>query len=313
ERQACGVDRRREHRRSSRLADARSPGRSRTDSRDTLGLGGTRLPRCRSRARRARPIGTRPLRRADRPRSARRVRAAVADRGHHPGARARARHRRASFDRRRWARADGARVSLRPGGQGPRDRDGRGSGQVTVSTAPTGTARIARAFARARGERRLAIVVYLTVGYPDRAATGALLRAALDGGADLLELGVPFSDPLADGATVQRASEVALRHGVSLADCLGEASTIVRERDATVLLMGYANPFLRYRGGLAGFAADAARAGVAGIIVPDLPSEESAEFDAALVPEGLARIDLYAPTTPDDRLARVVPRARGFA
>ena len=183
---------------------------------------------------------------------------------------------------------------------------------MTVSTAPTGTARIARAFARARGERRLAIVVYLTVGYPDRAATGALLRAALDGGADLLELGVPFSDPLADGATVQRASEVALRQGVSLADCLGEASTIVRERDATVLFMGYANPFLRYRGGLAGFAADAARAGVAGIIVPDLPSEESAEFDAALVPEGLARIDLYAPTTPDDRLARLVPRARGF-
>jgi tryptophan synthase alpha chain len=178
---------------------------------------------------------------------------------------------------------------------------------MTVSTAPTGTARIARAFARAREAKRLGIVVYLTVGYPDRAATGALLRAALDGGADVLELGVPFS-----GATVQRASEIALRQGVSLADCLAEASTIVRERDATVLLMGYANPFLRYGGGLTGFASDAARAGVAGIIVPDLPSEESAEFDAALDPEGLARIDLYAPTTPDDRLARLVPRARGF-
>ena len=183
---------------------------------------------------------------------------------------------------------------------------------MTVSAALTGTARIARAFARAREAKRLAIVVYLTVGYPDRAATGALLRAALDGGADVLELGVPFSDPLADGATVQRASEVALRQGVSLADCLAEASTIVRERDATVLFMGYANPFLRYRGGLSGFASDAARVGVAGIIVPDLPSEESAEFDAALGPEGLARIDLYAPTTPDDRLARLVPAARGF-
>src|SRR5436309_7014036 len=183
---------------------------------------------------------------------------------------------------------------------------------MTLSTALTGTARIARAFARAREEKRLAIVVYLTVGYPDRAATGALLRAALDGGADLLELGVPFSDPLADGATVQRASEVALRQGVSLRDCIAEASTIVRERDATVLLMGYTNPFLRYRGGLAGFASDAARAGVAGIIVPDLPSEESAEFDAALDPEGLSRIDLYAPTTPDERLARLVASARGF-
>ena len=183
---------------------------------------------------------------------------------------------------------------------------------MTVSAALAGTARIARAFARAREAKRLGIVVYLTVGYPERAATGALLRAALDGGADVLELGVPFSDPLADGATVQRASEVALRQGVSLADCIVEASTIVRERDATVVLMGYANPFLRYRGGLSTFAADAARAGVAGVIVPDLPSEESAEFDAALDPEGLARIDLYAPTTPDDRLARLVPAARGF-
>jgi tryptophan synthase alpha chain len=123
---------------------------------------------------------------------------------------------------------------------------------------------------------------------------------------------VPFSDPLADGATVQRASEIALRQGIGLADCLAEASAIVRERDAAVLLMGYANPFLKYRGGLSGFASDAARAGLAGIIVPDLPSEESAEFDAALDPEGLARIDLYAPTTPDERLARLVPHARGF-
>jgi len=183
---------------------------------------------------------------------------------------------------------------------------------MTVSTAATGTARIARAFARARDEKRLAMVVYLTVGYPDRAATSELLRAALDGGADVLELGVPFSDPLADGATVQRASEIALRQGISLAECLAEAATIVRDRDATVLLMGYANPFLRYRGGLNRFASDAAHAGAAGIIVPDLPSEESAEFDAALDPEGLARIDLYAPTTPDERLARLVPHARGF-
>ena len=183
---------------------------------------------------------------------------------------------------------------------------------MTVSTALTGTQRIARAFARAREAKRLAIVVYVTVGYPDRAATGALVRAALDGGADVLELGVPFSDPLADGATVQRASEVALRQGVTLADCIAEASTVVHERDATVVLMGYANPFLQYRGGLRGFAADAARAGVAGIIVPDLPAEEAAEFDAVLDPEGLARIDLYAPTTPDDRLARLVPTARGF-
>jgi tryptophan synthase alpha chain len=84
--------------------------------------------------------------------------------------------------------------------------------------AATGVERIAGAFAKAKADRRLAIAIYLTVGYPDRASTGALLRAALDGGADLLELGVPFSDPLADGATVQRASEIALANGITLAD-----------------------------------------------------------------------------------------------
>ena len=175
-----------------------------------------------------------------------------------------------------------------------------------------GTARIERAFAAARAEGRLAVAVYLTVGYPALGATGGLARAALDGGADLIELGVPFSDPLADGATVQRASEAALRNGTTLERCVEEAASLVRERDAAVLLMGYANPFLRHRGGLAGFASDAARAGLGGIIVPDLPAEESAEFDAALEPAGLARISLYAPTTPDDRLARLVPLSRGF-
>jgi len=126
----------------------------------------------------------------------------------------------------------------------------------------------------------------------------------------VLELGVPFSDPLADGATVQRASEVALANGVTLADCLRETRAIVSERDVPVVLMGYANPFLRY--GLDRFAREAREAGVSGIIVVDLPSEESAPFDAVLEPAGIARIDLYAPTTPDDRLARLVPRATGF-
>jgi tryptophan synthase alpha chain len=180
---------------------------------------------------------------------------------------------------------------------------------VSVAAA-TGVERVARAFARAKSERRLAVVIYLTVGYPDRHATGALLRAALDGGADVLELGVPFSDPLADGATVQRASEVALANGVTVADCIAEARSVVSERDAAVVFMGYANPFLRY--GLDRFARDARDAGAAGVIVPDLPAEESAPFDAALGPAGLVRIDLYAPTTPDARLARLVPASRGF-
>jgi tryptophan synthase alpha chain len=154
------------------------------------------------------------------------------------------------------------------------------------------------------------MAIYLTVGYPNHALTGTLLRAALDGGADVLELGVPFSDPLADGATVQRASEAALANGISVADCLTEARSVVADRDAAVLLMGYANPFLRY--GLDAFARDARAAGASGVIVPDLPAEESAPFDAALGPAGLVRIDLYAPTTPDERLARLVPASRGF-
>ena len=180
---------------------------------------------------------------------------------------------------------------------------------MTVA-APTGIERIAQAFARAREERRLAIIVGLTVGYPDRASTAGLLRATLDGGADLVELCVPFSDPLADGATVQRASEVALAGGTNLRDCLAEARRLVAERDAPVVFMGYLNPFLRH--GLVEFAREAASAGAAGVIVPDLPAEESAEFDAALEPYGLARIDLYAPTTPNDRLARLAPSSRGF-
>jgi tryptophan synthase alpha chain len=179
-----------------------------------------------------------------------------------------------------------------------------------MTVAVTGAMRVERAFARAREERRLAIALYLTVGYPDRASTGALLRAALDGGADVLELGVPFSDPLADGTTVQRASEAALRSGVTLAYCLTEAAAIVRERDAPVLLMGYTNPFMQY--GFDRLASDGAQAGIAGVIVPDLPAEESGELDAALVPTGLLRIDLYAPTTPNERLAKLLPQARGF-
>jgi tryptophan synthase alpha chain len=176
--------------------------------------------------------------------------------------------------------------------------------------AATGVERIAGAFARAKAERRLAVLIYLTVGYPDRASTASLLRAAIDGGADLLELGVPFSDPLADGATVQHASEVALANGITLADCLAEARSIVAERDVPVVLMGYTNPFERY--GYDRFAMDAAPMGVAGVIVPDLPAEESAAFGTELDGVGMARIDMYAPTTPDVRLARLVPASRGF-
>ena len=121
---------------------------------------------------------------------------------------------------------------------------------------------------------------------------------------------MPFSDPLADGTTVQRAGEAALRNGITLADCVSEAAAVVRERDAPVLFMGYTNPFMQY--GFARLATDGARAGIAGVIVPDMPAEESVELDTALAPAGLVRIDLYAPTTPNERLAKLLPRAQGF-
>ncbi|MBI2323516.1 MAG: tryptophan synthase subunit alpha [Chloroflexi bacterium] len=180
---------------------------------------------------------------------------------------------------------------------------------MTLTTI-TGSERISRAFGRARAEGRMAIAIYLTVGFPDRATTPALLRAALDGGADLIELGVPFSDPMADGTTIQRAGEAALRGGVRLEDCVADGASLVSERDATVLLMGYLNPFLRF--GPERLAAECVRSGIAGVIVPDLPAEESGELDTVLVPADVARIDLYAPTTPDERLARLLPAARGF-
>jgi tryptophan synthase alpha chain len=174
----------------------------------------------------------------------------------------------------------------------------------------TGEGRLARAFARARDERRLAVVVGLTVGYPEPAATHALVRAAVDGGADVIELVVPFSDPLADGTTVQRASEAALRAGIRLDDCIRDGASLAAERDVAVLLMGYTNPFLQR--GYSRLAAELDEAGITGIIVPDMPAEESAELDAAFAPRGLVRVDLYAPTTPDDRLARLLPSAHGF-
>jgi len=181
---------------------------------------------------------------------------------------------------------------------------------AAVTDASTGQVRLERAFAKAREERRLAILVYLTVGYPDPASTPALLRAALDGGADVLELGVPFSDPLADGTTVQRAGEAALRQGVTLADCIREGAALVREREVPVLLMGYTNPFFQH--GYERLANDLRAGGLAGVIVPDMPAEESADLDRAFGPTGLLRIDLYAPTTPEERLAKLLPSAHGF-
>jgi tryptophan synthase alpha chain len=172
--------------------------------------------------------------------------------------------------------------------------------------------RVADAFARTRAEGRTAIMPFVTAGYPTPERSEEWALAMVRGGADLIEIGVPFSDPLADGATVQRTSQVALRHGVTLADAVAMTRRL-RERHAVsipILLMGYFNPMLQY--GLEDLSRDSAAAGVDGYIVPDLPAEESDELLAACRRHGLDLVFLLAPTSTDARIAAVAERASGF-
>lgn len=171
--------------------------------------------------------------------------------------------------------------------------------------------RIAKALARARAEGRIALMPFIVAGHPTPAATPGLLRTLFDAGADAVELGVPFSDPLADGATNQRANEAALRQGMTLGRCL-EAVREARRSGATgaIALMGYYNPILAY--GLDRFVADAAAAGVDGLIVVDLPPEESEELRGRCREQGLDLIYLLAPTSSDARIGMVAKRASGF-
>jgi tryptophan synthase alpha chain len=171
--------------------------------------------------------------------------------------------------------------------------------------------RIAETFARLKQSGRAALMPYLMFGFPERDSVLSLAPALEAAGADLFELGVPFSDPLADGATVQRASERALAQGVRFADSL---TTVVELRRrgvaAPLILMGYYNPFLQY--GIERFVTDAAQAGVDGLIIPDLPPEEAEECQTACRNAGLDLIYLVAPTTPDERIAQIVQVASGF-
>ena len=171
--------------------------------------------------------------------------------------------------------------------------------------------RIAATFARLQAQGRTALMPYLMVGYPERDSALELAPALEAAGADLFEIGVPFSDPLADGATIQRAAETALANGVRLSFCL-ETIAALRARGlaAPLVLMGYFNPFLRY--GLAKFVADAAAAGADGLIIPDLPPEEAAECQQLCQAAGLDLIFFVAPTTPSERIAEIAKLASGF-
>ncbi|HUV70611.1 MAG TPA: tryptophan synthase subunit alpha [Terracidiphilus sp.] len=162
-----------------------------------------------------------------------------------------------------------------------------------------------------RFDHKPGLVVYLTAGDPSLDATRAIALAAIDAGADVLELGVPFSDPLGDGPVVQRAMERAVARGTRLADVLKLAGEIHAERPAAgLVLFSYLNPILRY--GFQRFADDAARAGVDGVLAIDMIVEEAGEYLAELARVGLAPIFLAAPTSPDERLEAIATHSKGF-
>lgn len=155
------------------------------------------------------------------------------------------------------------------------------------------------------------LVIYLTVGDPDLNTTREIALAAIDAGADVLELGVPFSDPVADGPVIQRAAERALAVGTKLSDVLALAKQIRAERpQAGLIVFSYFNPILRY--GLERFTQEAASAGVDGVLVTDLIVEESEEYLAYMKRAKLAPVFLAAPTSPDERLKLIAEHSEGF-
>ncbi|MEW5788015.1 MAG: tryptophan synthase subunit alpha [Pseudomonadota bacterium] len=171
--------------------------------------------------------------------------------------------------------------------------------------------RIPATFAALQAAGRKALIPFITAGDPDPAATVPLMHALVAGGADILELGVPFSDPMADGPTIQKSSERALKHGTGLRDVLAMVAEFRASNSQTpVVLMGYANPIEAM--GWDGFCAAAAGAGVDGVLTVDYPPEESAEFAAKCAAAGLDNIYLLAPTTPAARVEAVGRQARGF-
>jgi tryptophan synthase alpha chain len=185
-------------------------------------------------------------------------------------------------------------------------------------TTPSGTnetagaRRIAAAIECARDEGRAALIPYIVAGYPDAVTSVEVALAAIDSGADVLEIGLPYSDPLADGATLQRASTAALRAGASLEGSLRLIERVTMARpDVPIVPMAYANQILGGGDGEA-VAARLSRAGAAGVIVADLTPDEGGPFEAVARDAGLAVIYLVAPTTPPARRAAIAARSGGF-
>ena len=170
--------------------------------------------------------------------------------------------------------------------------------------------RLEERFKTLRLKKRKALIAYVTAGYSSLTATGQTARVLEEEGVDVIELGVPFSDPVADGPTIQYASQKALEKGISLSDILKWTKNFRKSSQIPLVLMSYMNPV--HRMGYERFARAAADAGVDGLIVPDLIPEESAALGEAMASRGLCLIFLVAPTTPPERRKWVARKSRGF-
>lgn len=176
-----------------------------------------------------------------------------------------------------------------------------------TSTTSVPATKISLAFEQARHEGQSVLIPYFMCGYPSAAQSVELVLAAAQGGADIIELGMPFSDPLADGATIQQAGHVALEGGMTINGCMQVARQVAAKSAVPLLLMGYYNPLMAY--GIKRFCQVAAESGVCGLIIPDLPPEEALPLQEAAQQYGLALVFLVPPTTSDERIAQIVQSA----
>jgi tryptophan synthase alpha chain len=176
---------------------------------------------------------------------------------------------------------------------------------TSVTNVPT--AKISLAFEQARREGRGVLIPYFMCGYPSAARSIELIQAAAQGGADIIELGIPFSDPLADGATIQHAGHVALERGMTITGCMEVARQVSSQSIVPLLFMGYYNPILAY--GIEHFCHAAADSGVSGLIIPDLPPEEAGPLQQAAQRQGLSLVFLIPPTTSNVRIAEITRSA----
>jgi tryptophan synthase alpha chain len=170
--------------------------------------------------------------------------------------------------------------------------------------------RIAPMFERLSAEKRLGLGPYVTTGYPQRDDTPAIVQAIVGAGADMVELGIPFSDPLAEGPTIQATTHRALTNGITVAACLAAARECRKRVDVPLVFMGYLNPILAF--GMERFTQAAVDAGVDGLIVPDLSMEETSELREACSSAGLDLVMFVAPTSTEERIRHVAELATGF-